>query len=199
MSTNIVWHEGRIKPEERHKILKQKGAVLWFTGLSGSGKSTIAGEVEKELISRGRLAYRLDGDNIRHGLNSDLGFSEEDREENIRRIATVAALFADTGLITLVSVIAPFQRMRNFARKTAAKHHFYEIYVKASLDICVERDPKGLYRKALNGEIKNFTGISAPYEAPENPEILLDTDYKTPSESAHIVLKKVLPELILGE
>ena len=193
-SKNITWHEGGVKPEDRERITGQKGLVLWFTGLSGSGKSTIAVELEKELIKEGRLCYRLDGDNIRHGLNGDLGFSDEDREENIRRVAEVAALFKDAGLITLVSFISPSAKMRRFARKKAGKEGFIEIYVKASLQTCMQRDPKGLYKKAQKGEIKEFTGISAPYEEPENAEIVIDTDKVSVQDAVEIIMKKVIGE-----
>ena len=172
---NIVWHSGQVTYEDRCTLLKQKGVILWFTGLSGSGKSTIAVEVERRLIASGKLAYRLDGDNVRHGLNADLGFSAEDRDENIRRIAETAVLFKDAGLITLVSFISPFKKMRQFARERAGTDHFIEIYVKADVETCASRDPKGLYKKAQNGEIENFTGVSSPYEAPEQAEIVLDT------------------------
>ncbi|MGM0502371.1 MAG: adenylyl-sulfate kinase, partial [Bacillota bacterium] len=171
---NIVWHEGEVKYQDRCKNLGQQGKVIWFTGLSGSGKSTIAVEVEKQLLQQGKAVYRLDGDNIRHGLNSDLGFSAEDRDENIRRIAEIAALFRDAGLIVLASFISPYQEMRDFARKRA-KGDFVEVYVKADVETCANRDPKGLYKKAKSGEIDNFTGVSAPYEIPENPELIVDT------------------------
>jgi len=173
---NIVWHEGEINADDREKITGHRGLVVWFTGLSGSGKSTIAVELEKRLIRDGKLCYRLDGDNIRHGLNSDLGFSDEDREENIRRVAEVAALFKDAGMITLVSFIAPSGKMRNFAREKAGDGQFIEVYVKASLETCIKRDPKGLYKKAQNDEIKDFTGISSAYEEPQNPELVIDSD-----------------------
>ncbi len=174
-SENIVWHSGQVTYEDRCALLNQKGVVLWFTGLSGSGKSTIAVEVEQRLITSGKLAYRLDGDNVRHGLNADLGFSTADRDENIRRIAEIAVLFKDAGLITLVSFISPFRKMRQFARERAGSAHFIEIYVKADVETCASRDPKGLYKKAQNGEISDFTGVSSPYEAPEQAEIVLDT------------------------
>jgi adenylylsulfate kinase len=172
---NIVWHSGQVGYEDRCKLLGQKGRVFWFTGLSGSGKSTIAVEFEKQLTAEGRLVYRLDGDNIRHGLNGDLGFSAEDRDENIRRIAEVAALFKDAGVITLVSFIAPFRRMRQYAREKAGQDAFVEVYVKADVQTCARRDPKGLYQKAFKGEINDFTGVSSPYQEPEHPEIILDT------------------------
>lgn len=187
-SPNVKWQHTKIKREDREKILNQKGLVLWFTGLSGSGKSTIAIEVECLLNSRGYATYLLDGDNIRHGLNSDLGFSKEDRKENIRRISEVAKLFFDAGLITLVTFISPFKEDRNFARKLIPEERFIEIYVKCSLETCEKRDVKGLYKKAREGLIKDFTGISSPYEAPENPEIILNTENETIEESVNKVI-----------
>ena len=186
---NIVWHKGKIEFADRCYNLGQKGQVFWFTGLSGSGKSTIAVEVEKALLEQGKAVYRLDGDNIRHGLNSDLGFSTGDRKENLRRIAEVAALFKDAGLITLVSFISPYRESREFARSCVGENFFKEIYVKADLATCAERDPKGLYKKAAAGEIKDFTGISAPYEEPENPDLVVDTTDNTLEESVAAVLK----------
>lgn len=189
---NITWHEGKITYSDRCKNLNQKGLVVWFTGLSGSGKSTIAVEVEKILIQKGYAAFRLDGDNVRHGLNSDLGFTEEERNENIRRISEVAALFKNSGIITLVSFISPYKEMRKFAREKAGDNHFIEVYVKASLKTCEKRDPKDLYKMAKKGEIDNFTGISAPYEKPENPEIILDTEELLVDEAAEIVFKEIV-------
>ncbi len=174
--STIIWHKGHVDRSQREQLLHQRGLVLWLTGLSGSGKSTIAVEVEKRLIETGRLCYRLDGDNLRHGLNSDLGFSPEERKENIRRVAEVAALFADAGLITLVSFIAPYRDMRRFARGRIGKERFIEIYVKASVETCKKRDPKGLYKMAESGEIDRFTGINAPYEVPEHPDVILNTE-----------------------
>lgn len=184
---NIVWHGGQVSYADRCALLEQKGVVVWFTGLSGSGKSTIAVELEKQLTAEGRLVYRLDGDNIRHGLNGDLGFSAQDRDENIRRIAEVAALFKDAGIITLVSFIAPFRRMRAFAREKAGEAGFVEVYVKATIETCAQRDPKGLYQKALKGEISDFTGISSPYEEPEHPEIMIDTTKNSVEESVYVI------------
>ena len=184
---NIKWHHGDITYTDRCNLLKQKGCVVWFTGLSGSGKSTIAVEVEKQLFSMGRTVYRLDGDNVRHGLNSNLGFSEEDRSENIRRIAEVAALFKDAGLITLASFISPLSAHRALAREKAG-NAFIEIYVKADVNVCAERDPKGLYKKAKTGEIKDFTGISAPYEEPTNAELVLDTTVNSLEDCVQKVL-----------
>jgi len=190
-ATNVVWHEHKITREEREQLLKQKGAVLWFTGLSGSGKSTVASEVAYKLQSMGRLTYILDGDNIRHGLNKDLGFSPEDRNENIRRISEVASLFADAGVITITAFISPYRKYRNFCRELVGNDRFIEIYAKASLETCEKRDPKGMYKKARAGIIKDFTGIDAPYEEPETPEIIIDTDKETVDESAEKVLQKL--------
>jgi len=185
---NIIWHNGKVNPEQRRELQGQKGLVVWLTGLSGSGKSTIAVEVEKRLLEEGYWVYRLDGDNVRHGLNSDLGFSDADRDENIRRIAEVSALFADAGMITLVSFISPFRQMRKFAREKAGPGRFAEVYVLADLETCAGRDPKGLYEKAKRGEISDFTGISSPYEEPEAPELVLDTTRMTVDESAERLL-----------
>ncbi|OGY86818.1 MAG: adenylyl-sulfate kinase [Candidatus Kerfeldbacteria bacterium RIFOXYA2_FULL_38_24] len=175
-ATNIKWHEGEIDKQKREKILKQKGVILWFTGLSGSGKSTLAVGLESRLYDQGYLSYRLDGDNIRHGLNSDLGFSPQDRVENIRRIGEVSKLMADAGLIVMTSFISPYVKDRELVRKLVTPDEFVEIYVKCSVDACEKRDPKGLYKKARKGEIPEFTGVSAPYEEPQNPEIIVATD-----------------------
>lgn len=190
-ATNITWHEGHVPRDARESLLKQRGCTLWFTGLSASGKSTIAFTLEHLLVSRGRLAYVLDGDNIRHGLNKNLGFSPEDRTENIRRIGEVAKLFADAGVITLASFISPYREDRDHAR---ALHQdgdlpFLEIFVDTSLAVCEQRDPKGLYKKARAGEIPEFTGISAPYEAPQSPELTIDGGALSPEAAAETVLK----------
>ena len=190
-ATNVTWHEHKVSREDREKLLKQKGIVLWFTGLSGSGKSTIANEVAYKLHQMGKLSYVLDGDNIRHGLNKNLGFSPEDRNENIRRISEVAKLFADAGIITITAFISPYRKYRNFCRELLGPGRFIEIYTKASLETCEKRDPKGLYKKAREGIIKDFTGISAPYEEPENPELVIDTDRYSVEESVELVLKKL--------
>jgi len=199
-ATNITWHGGEVNKEDREKMMEQKGVTIWFTGLSGSGKSTIAREVEGLLFKRGRLVYTLDGDNIRHGLNKNLGFSPEDREENIRRIGEVAHLFADAGLIALTAFISPYKADRDKARALANDGEFVEVYVDCPLEVCEERDPKGLFKKARAGEIKEFTGISAPYEAPEKPELSLNTANQTLRESASIVVsyleeKGIIPKL----
>lgn len=175
-ATNVSWHDHLVSSEEREGLLKQKGALLWFTGLSASGKSTIANEVAYRLFKDGKLTYVLDGDNIRHGLNNNLGFSPEDRKENIRRISEVGKLFTDCAVITTTAFISPYKEDRDFARTLVKEGHFIEIYVKASIETCEARDPKGLYKKARSGEIPEFTGISAPYEEPDNPEIVLDSD-----------------------
>lgn len=190
-ATNVVWHEHKVSKEDREKLLKQKGAVLWCTGLSGSGKSTIANEVAYKLHSMGHVSYVLDGDNVRHALNKDLGFSPEDREENIRRISEVAHLFADAGIIAITAFISPYRKDRNFCRELVGKGRFIEIYAWAPLETCEKRDPKGLYKKARAGMIKEFTGVDAPYEEPESPELLIDTDKETVEESAERVMKKL--------
>ncbi|TVQ32389.1 MAG: adenylyl-sulfate kinase [Phycisphaeraceae bacterium] len=176
-ATNITWHEGDLKRDERWKSLKCNGATLWFTGLSASGKSTIASALEQVLVTQGVNCYRLDGDNVRHGLNKNLGFSAEDRAENIRRIGEVAKLFADAGAVALTSFISPYRADRDLCRTLHAdtKLPFYEVYVDTPLEVCEQRDPKGLYKKARAGEIKGFTGIDDPYEAPEKPELVLKT------------------------
>ncbi|MFW5790248.1 MAG: adenylyl-sulfate kinase [Bacillota bacterium] len=186
---NLFKVEGEVSFKDRCKNLGQLGQVIWFTGLSGSGKSTLAVNLEKELINQGKAVYRLDGDNIRTGLNSDLGFSAEDRTENIRRIAEVARLFKDAGIITLASFISPYEKDRQEARKIIGSEYFTEVYVKAKLDTCIDRDPKGLYKKAKKGEIDNFTGISAPYEEPENPDMIIDTDMLSLEESVNKLIK----------
>lgn len=175
---NIVWHHGSVTLEDRARVLGQQGCVLWFTGFSGSGKSTIALALEQALIESGRAAYVLDGDNVRHGLNSDLGFAPDDRKENIRRIGEVAALFADSGMITITAFISPYQDDRDKARSIVEKRgglKFFEVYVNTPLAVCESRDPKKLYAKARAGEIENFTGIDAPFEAPNQAEIELLT------------------------
>lgn len=188
VSKNIFWHHGNLTAEEREQFVGQKGAVVWFTGLSGSGKSTVAREVEHALVENGHNAYVLDGDNIRHGLNKNLGFSPEDRKENIRRIGEVAQLFAEANVIVLTAFISPYREDRDLARDLAPENRFFEILCDAPLEICEERDPKGLYKKARAGEIPEFTGISAPYEAPENAEMILYTGKENLEESTRRVL-----------
>ena len=184
VSTNITWHSGSVTRAHRQQLLGQRGAVVWLTGLSAAGKSTIAALVEQLLLERGRHAYRLDGDNIRHGLNKNLGFSAEDRAENIRRIGEVAKLFADAGTIVLVSFISPYRADRDAVRRNLPAGDFVEVYVKVSVEGAEKRDPKGLYKKARAGEIKGFTGIDDPYEQPLSPEIVIDTERSTPQEAA---------------
>ena len=175
ISTNITWHKGQIDREAREALLQQKGVVLWYTGLSGSGKSTLANAVEERLYGRGVLTYLLDGDNVRHGLNGNLGFSPEDREENIRRIGEVAKLFCDAGLIAMTAFISPYRKDRDQARALLEEGRFVEVFCAAPFEKCEERDPKGLYKRARAGEIKDFTGLDAPYEAPEKPELVVPT------------------------
>ena len=193
-ATNITWHEGHVKREDRERLLTQTGATVWFTGLSGSGKSTIAFTLEHALIERGRLAYVLDGDNIRHGLNKNLGFSAVDREENIRRIGEVARLFADTGVIALTSFISPYRQDRDLVRQMHLQDGlpFIEVLVDVPIEICETRDPKGLYKKAraalAEGKGMGFTGVDDPYEQPQSAEILIRNDLTTPQEAAAQVI-----------
>ena len=175
-STNITWHQSEIDQAAREELLKQKGCVIWFTGLSGSGKSTVANQVAAHLHQLGRITYVLDGDNIRHGLNKNLGFSPEDRQENIRRIGEVAKLFADAGLITTTAFISPYRQDRDAVRDIMLPDRFIEVFVDCPLEVCENRDPKGLYKKARAGELKGFTGIDAPYEAPQSPELVVNTN-----------------------
>lgn len=192
-ATNVTWHDGDVHSEDRGKLLKQKGATLWFTGLSGSGKSTVAVALENALFARGHLCYRLDGDNIRLGINKNLGFSEADRTENIRRIGEISKLFVDTGVIALSSFVSPYRRDRDEVRKLHEDTgmQFIEVYLDVPLSIAEERDPKGLYKKARAGEIKNFTGIDDPYEAPSNPEIALQSHELSLEEEVAILLSEL--------
>ncbi len=189
-ATNVTWHDGEISREDRYNILRQRGVTVWFTGLSGSGKSTIAVALEHSLYKIGKLSYRLDGDNVRLGINKNLGFSEEDRKENIRRIGEVAKLFGDAGVISLSSFISPYKGDRDEVRELHEKAglEFIEVFVDCSLAEAEKRDPKGLYKKARAGEIKNFTGIDDPYEAPAKPEIHLKTDEMTVAQEVEIIL-----------
>lgn len=196
-SRNITRTKKLMSTVAREKALGQKGFVIWLTGLSGSGKSTIAWKLDSELFRIGRHAYVLDGDNLRHGLNSDLGFSDADRNENIRRAGEVAALFADASVIAVAAFISPFRKDRMNARKAAGKGRFVEVHLCPSLETCISRDPKGLYRKAMKGQIRDFTGISSPYEEPHRPEIRLDTSRVKPDECvktiiAHLRRKKLI-------
>jgi adenylylsulfate kinase len=187
-ATNIKWHHGKITKEDRVKLLNQKGVTIWLTGLSGSGKSTIAVELEHALIENRHQAYILDGDNIRHGLNKNLGFSPEDRTENIRRIGEVAKLFTDASIITIAAFISPYRKDRDAVRKLLNEGEFIEVYIECPLDVCEERDTKGLYKKARADEVKDFTGISAPYEEPLNPELTIDSSKLTVEESTRTIL-----------
>jgi len=191
LATNITWHDGDVTPDMRKENMGQQGASLWLTGLSASGKSTVAMALEKLLLSRGKHAYCLDGDNIRHGLNKNLGFSAEDRAENIRRIGEVTKLFADSGMISINSFISPYRVDRDQARAAheESKIPFFEVFVHCPLEEAEKRDPKGLYKKARAGEIKGFTGIDDPYEAPESPEIVLNTHEQSVEESALALMK----------
>jgi adenylylsulfate kinase len=196
---NLTWHIGEVDREARAAAHGHRGAVLWFTGLSGSGKSTIGHRVERMLIERGAFAYVLDGDNVRHGLNSDLGFAAEDRVENIRRIGEVARLFADAGALVLSAFISPYRKDRDRVRGLMSPGEFIEVFVDTPLEICEARDPKGLYKKARAGEISNFTGLDAPYEVPENPEVHLQTANLSVDAAAAQVIRYLDEQNILGD
>ncbi len=188
-SNNITWHDSEVTKEERQNRNGHKSAVIWFTGLSGSGKSTVSVALEKALFNEGKQTYRLDGDNVRHGLNKNLGFSPEDRTENIRRIGEVAKLMVDAGSITVTAFISPYKQDRDNVRAILEDDEFIEVYTKCSVEECENRDPKGLYKKARSGEIPEFTGISAPYEAPDHPEIILDTEHESINQSVDRVIQ----------
>lgn len=190
-SRNITWQSSNITRKEREQRYGQRSVVIWLTGLSGSGKSTLAFALEKELFAHERACYVLDGDNIRHGLNRDLGFSEQDRKENLRRIGEVAKLFMDAGNIVIAAFISPHAQDRQMVRDLFDEGDFIEVYIDCSLSACEERDPKGLYKKARAGEIPNFTGVSAPYEAPQQPELTIDTEH----ESVEQCVAKIIAEL----
>ncbi|TSI06847.1 adenylyl-sulfate kinase [Lysinibacillus sp. BW-2-10] len=189
MSTNIVWHEASISKAERREKNKHHSFILWFTGLSASGKSSIANAVAQKLFEQGNQSFVLDGDNIRHGLNKNLGFDEESRKENIRRIGEVSKLFVESGQIVLTAFISPYKEDRNVVRALVEEGEFVEVYVQCSVEECERRDPKGLYNKARNGEIPNFTGISAPYEAPDNPELVVDSENFSIEECTEQIIK----------
>lgn len=188
---NIKWHKSHLNRATREELLKQSGCTIWFTGLPSSGKSTTAFTLEHELVKMGYLAYVLDGDNVRHGLNRNLGFSKSDREENIRRIAEVAKLFADAGVITIASFISPYRSDRKNARVLHERNGlpFYEVFIDVPVEVCEGRDPKGLYRKARQGIIKGFTGVDDPYETPDNPDIRIDTSTNPPGEIARQIIE----------
>lgn len=185
---NIEWHHSKVTKAHRRHLNKHKSAVIWFTGLSGSGKSTISVELEKVLHNMGVRTYRLDGDNIRHGLNNDLGFSAADRKENIRRIGEVSKLMVEAGLVTLAAFISPYRADRDEIRNRMDQGEFIEVFVDAKIETCESRDPKGLYKKARAGEVKEFTGIDAPYEAPLSPEVRVDTDRQNVKESVQTIM-----------
>ncbi len=197
-STNVLWHSGALTQEQRSEHYGHRPAVLWFTGLSGSGKSTISVLVEKALVTRGCFAYRLDGDNIRHGLNGDLEFDQEARQENIRRVGEVAKLFADAGALTLSAFISPYRSDRQWVRTLIGEKGFIEVHVATPLEVCEARDPKQLYAKARQGQIKDFTGISAPYEEPEHPELRLDTQAQSAEQCAQQVIDYLSAQGYLG-
>jgi bifunctional enzyme CysN/CysC len=195
-SPDVVWHQTEVDRATRWSASRLGGATVWFTGLSGSGKSTVAVAVERMLVAEGRAAYLLDGDNLRHGLNGDLGFSAADRDENVRRASEVARLFADAGVIVLVPLISPYRAGRERARAAhvAAGLAFVEVFVDTPLDVAEQRDVKGLYKKARAGELKNFTGIDSPYERPENAEIRIDTTQTSPEDAAEQIVQRLLGE-----
>lgn len=187
-STNITWHDSEVTKAQRQERNGHKSVVIWFTGLSGSGKSTISVALEKALFEQNITSYRLDGDNIRHGLNQNLGFSPDDRKENIRRIGEVGKLMIDAGIVTMTAFISPYEEDRNTVRAILEDGEFIEVFTKCSLEACESRDPKGLYKKARSGEIKEFTGINAPYEEPSNPEIVIDTEHESVEESVEKII-----------
>jgi adenylylsulfate kinase len=190
MDKNIKFQHFALTQTKRAKIKNQTPMCLWMTGLSGAGKSTLANSLEQELNKKGKHTYILDGDNLRHGINSDLGFSEIDRNENVRRAAEIAQLMTDAGLIVIVGLISPFKKERDWARNLFKPNQFKEIYISTSLEECEQRDTKGLYEKARRGEVKDFTGIDSPYETPDNPEVTIDTERKTVEECVHMILQK---------
>ena len=187
-SSNVIYHQASVTRQRRNKLNNHRSIVLWFTGLSGSGKSTLAHTVEEKLFQKGCSTFVLDGDNVRHGLNSNLDFSEAGRTENIRRISEVSKLMVESGLIVMTAFISPIKKDRNEAKKLISSDDFIEIYCKASLEVCENRDVKGLYKRARSGEIKNYTGIDSPYEEPENPELIIDTDNQSLEDSVSTIL-----------
>jgi adenylylsulfate kinase len=199
-SSNIVWHQGKITVTDREKLNNHAGVCLWFTGLSGSGKSTLSVEVESLLFQKGIHTYILDGDNIRHGLNKDLSFSDADRKENIRRIGEVAKLFVDAGMIVLTAFISPFRADRDFVRSLIPEGKFIEIFVDCDLATCEKRDPKGLYKKARENKIGDFTGLSSPYEEPKNPELVIfNGENSDLNKKATLVIELLLQKNIIGK
>jgi adenylyl-sulfate kinase len=198
MDNNLTWQNNKVTKEQRVEIKANKPCVIWFTGLSGSGKSTIANALEEALNFRKCHTYLLDGDNIRMGLNKNLGFTNEDRKENIRRIAEASKLFVDAGIIVICAFISPFKEERELARSLVEKSEFIEVFVDTPLSICIERDPKGLYKKALNGEIKNFTGLDSEYQRPENPEITLKSQSEKIEDSVGRIMEVLKDRKIIG-
>lgn len=192
MTTNIVWHQHDVNKQARSEALKQKPAVIWLTGLSGSGKSTIANLLERKLYAHGKKTYLLDGDNVRHGLCGDLGFDDKDRVENIRRISEVAKLFVDSGTIVITAFISPFKADRAYCRSLLETGEFIEVHIDTPIEVCEQRDPKGLYKKARSGDIKHFTGIDSAYEVPESPEVHLTHVEETPEQSAERLFTALL-------
>lgn len=186
---HIIWHEALVSRDERNRSNKHRSGVVWFTGLSASGKSTIAHHLEKELFDRGIRSYVLDGDNIRHGINSNLGFSREDRRENLRRIAEVAKLFVDAGIVVLAAFISPYRNDRDFVREIVGTEYFFEVFIECSVEVCEKRDPKGLYKKARAGIIKDYTGVDSPYEKPAHPDLTINTEGLSVEESVSSVLR----------
>ncbi len=197
-SINTVWHHATVTRHRRNQQNNHKSAVLWFTGLSGSGKSTLAHCVEEELYQLGCRTIVLDGDNVRHGLCGDLGFSDVDRKENLRRIGEMSKLFVEAGVITLTAFISPFSDDRNRVKSLMGQSEFIEIFVDCSIDICEKRDTKGLYKKARKGEVANFTGVSSPYEPPENPDLVVDTGSQTLDESVKLVMNLLIDRGIIN-
>lgn len=195
---NVVWHKATITNKDRRKLLNQKPFLLWFTGLSASGKSTLANIVEQKLFKMNYKTYLLDGDNVRHGLNNDLGFDEESRIENIRRIGEVSKLFLDSGIIALTAFISPFKSDRKLVRELFQKGQFLEVFIDSSLEVCESRDPKGMYAKARTGEIKNFTGISSPYEPPKNPEIHVINNSITLDEASDQIIAYLIDHKLIN-
>lgn len=189
MTENVIWHETMVNRSERNRMNKHRSGLIWFTGLSASGKSTICHHLEKALFDRGIRSYVLDGDNVRHGINSNLGFSREDRKENLRRIGEVSKLFVDAGIVVLAAFISPYREDRHYVKTTVGEDSFFEAYVKCPIDVCEKRDPKGLYKKARAGIIKNYTGIDSPYEEPEHADLVLDTDELDVEECVTSILK----------
>jgi len=197
-SANIAWHGSQVAAADRFRLLRQEPATVWLTGLSGAGKSTVAFAVERRLLSLGQAAYVLDGDNVRHGLNRDLGFSHRDRTENIRRIAELARLFNDAGLMVVAAFISPYRQDRAMAREIVGTARFLETHLCADIGVCERRDPKGLYKKARTGAIADFTGVSAPYEAPEAPELRIDTGRITVEDSVAAIVAALAPRFLAG-